>query len=132
MSRNALEESARSLCFSKAISYELTHEIEDAVLTTVSFYGDTSDAISEAIAWELERTFKNGATMDFDPEDKCKRFGLTLSDGEITDEEEYKFPLPASATSETEGDEELKSNCRSKQPHFLIPLQKQSYGLCIS
>jgi hypothetical protein len=123
MSRNALQESARSLSlgFSKAIAYELNPknpEIEeDGIPTTVNFYDGTSDNISGAITWELERTFGNSAMSGFDGEDECKRFALTFSEDEFDHEEEVKIHLPAPPISDKK--EELSQKSRSK-PQFHI------------
>jgi len=117
MSRNALEASARSLSlsFSKAIEYELNpknRKVEEVVPAAANFHDGTSDTISDAISWELERTFRNSAVAGFDGEDECKRFALTLSEDGFDDKEEFAVHLPASTTSHEEV--ALKPNPRSK------------------
>lgn len=113
MSRHYLEASARSIDFSKAIRHELAQKIEDAVpVRTATSYDDTSDTISEAILWELERTFNTGAPREVDSDDKRERFALTLSEAEMTDEEEPTILLPATTSALEEQESTLKS--RSK------------------
>jgi len=118
MSRHYLEASVRSIGFSKAIRLEQAKQIEAVVpLRTATSYDNSSNTVSEAILWELERTCYTNATREVDPNDKCERFALTLSEDEVTDDEEPMIFLPAATSAIEEQDSMAKS--RSKQFHFI-------------
>ncbi|KAN0114879.1 hypothetical protein V8E51_004423 [Hyaloscypha variabilis] len=118
MSRSYVEASARSITFSKAIRYELTRKLEEPVPTAATSYDDTSDAISEAILWEIEQTFNTVPTREVHSDDKCERFALTLlSDDEMIGDEDGMILLQATSSPLVEQDSMAKS--RSKHGSFI-------------
>ncbi|KAE9379260.1 hypothetical protein N431DRAFT_451141 [Stipitochalara longipes BDJ] len=119
MSRNYLEASARSISFSKAIRYELTHETEEAVPATATSHDDMSDTISEAIIWELGQTFNTGAMRELESDDRCERFALTLSDDEMNDDEEAIIFLQAAMSPLAEQEPPAKSHTPKKAQRSL-------------
>jgi hypothetical protein len=117
MSHSYLEASARSITFSKAIRYELTRKLEEPVPSAATSYDDTSDAISEAILWQIEQTFNTVPTREVPSDDKCKRFALTLSDDEMIGDEDGMILLQATSSPLVEQDSMAKS--RSKHGSFI-------------